>query len=112
MQQKRIWGRGIRVGVVDTGAGPHPCLQHIASVGAFLGGNSLPPGLGADVGEHGSHVSGTIGARPAETGHYAGIAPGCDLLTARVFTGPMAGRATPTLPTRSIAFRRNTVPTS
>ena len=84
-------GRGIRVGVVDTGAGPHPCLQHIASVGAFLGGNSLPPGLGADVGEHGSHVSGTIGARPAETGHYAGIAPGCDLLTARVFTGSDGG---------------------
>ena len=84
-------GRGIRVGVVDTGAGPHPCLQHIESVGAFLGGNALPPGLGADVGEHGSHVSGTIGARPAETGDYAGIAPGCDLLTARVFKGPEGG---------------------
>ena len=84
-------GQGIRVGVVDTGAGPHPCLQHIESVGAFLGGNASPPGLGADVGEHGSHVCGTIGARPAETGHYAGVAPGCDLLIARVFAGPESG---------------------
>jgi len=84
-------GRGIRIGVVDTGAGPHACLKHIESVGAFLGGNALPPGFAADVGEHGSHVCGTIGARPAEMGHYAGIAPGCELLVARVFATPDSG---------------------
>jgi len=84
-------GRGIRIGVVDTGAGPHPCLRHIEYIGAFLGGNAFPPSLAADVGEHGSHVCGTIGARPAEVGHYAGVAPGCDLLVARVFQGPETG---------------------
>lgn len=84
-------GQGIRIGVVDTGAGPHPCLQHIEPVGAFLGGNALPPGSAVDVSEHGSHVCGTIGARPSGTGHYAGIAPGCELLVARVFATSDSG---------------------
>ncbi len=84
-------GQGIRIGVVDTGAGPHPCLQHIVSVGAFVGGNALPPGMAADVSEHGSHVCGTIGARTSGTGHYAGIAPGCEVLVARVFATSDSG---------------------
>ena len=33
-------GQGIRVGVVDTGVGPHPYLQHVHSAGAFINGGS------------------------------------------------------------------------
>ncbi len=84
-------GKGIRVGVIDTGAGPHPCLSHLMSIGAFLGGNAYPPGSGSDVAAHGTHVCGTIGARSVVTGTYAGIAPGCDLLVARAFSGPASG---------------------
>lgn len=85
------FGQGIRIGVVDTGGGPHVCLQHVKPVGAFIGGSVLPPSSAADVGEHGSHVCGTIGARPSEKGHYAGIAPGCELLVARVFATSNSG---------------------
>ena len=84
-------GKGIRVGIIDTGAGPHPCLSHLTSIGAFLGGNAYPPDTGSDVAAHGTHVCGTIGARSFVTGTYAGIAPGCDLLVARTFSGPASG---------------------
>lgn len=78
-------GWGIRVGVIDSGCGPHPHLSHVTDVGAFLDGNEYPGG-GADVDSHGTHVCGTIGARPsAGAGDYAGIAPGVDLYCARVF---------------------------
>ncbi|MEM7269125.1 MAG: S8 family serine peptidase [Pseudomonadota bacterium] len=77
-------GNGIRVGVIDTGCGPHGGLAHVQNVGAFIGQNHNPGG-GADVDSHGTHVCGIIGARPAAAGEYGGIAPGCDLMSARVF---------------------------
>ncbi len=83
-------GRGIKVGVIDTGVGPHPCLGHVTSVGAFIGGQPIPDG-GADVDSHGSHVCGIIGARPVSAGQYGGVAPGADLYCARVFASPDGG---------------------
>ncbi|HJQ59221.1 MAG TPA: S8 family serine peptidase [Vineibacter sp.] len=77
-------GAGIKVGVIDTGAGPHPGLSHVVSVGAFIDGVADPAG-GADVDSHGSHVCGTIGARPTSARQYAGVAPGVELFSARVF---------------------------
>ena len=77
-------GAGIRVGVIDTGVGPHPYLTHVEDVGAFIDGAFIPEG-GADVDSHGSHVCGTIGARPTSTSDYAGIASGVQLFSARVF---------------------------
>jgi subtilisin len=78
-------GAGIRVGVADTGIGrSHPALAHVSDVGAFLETQHLPNG-GNDVDTHGSHVCGIIGARPTSAGGYAGIAPGVDLFSARVF---------------------------
>jgi len=77
-------GKGIRVGVADTGVGPHPNLAHVDDIGAFINGQPLPA-AGADSASHGSHVSGTIGARPQSEHDYAGIAPGVELFSARVF---------------------------
>jgi Subtilase family/PLD-like domain len=83
-------GKAIKVGVIDTGCGPHPCLTHARLIGAFTDGSTLPPAGAADVDSHGTHVCGLIGGRPAAAGHYGGIAPGVDLLVARVF--PAAGK--------------------
>lgn len=77
-------GRDIRVGVIDTGVGPHPCLDHMHAIGSFIDGNYDPAG-GGDVDRHGSHVCGIIGARPQAAGQYAGLAPSADLHCARVF---------------------------
>jgi subtilisin len=84
-------GRGIRVGVIDTGCGPHRNLSHVTLVGAFIDGLTSLPSQGRDVAEHGTHTSGIIGARPSRASDYAGLAPGCDLLHARVFKDEDAG---------------------
>ena len=76
-------GKGIRVGVIDSGIGPHPYLSHATDLGAFVGTHDA--NAGADVGSHGTHVSGTIGAKPTKDGDYAGIAPGASLFSIRVF---------------------------
>jgi subtilisin len=81
-------GEGIRVGVLDSGCGPHANLAHVDPIGSFTGGQYQPGhGATADIGAHGTHVTGIIGARPAESGHYAGMAPACTLLHARIFEG-------------------------
>jgi len=77
-------GQGIRVGVADSGIGPHPCLAHAHNVGAFIDADFDPDG-GADIDSHGSHVCGTIGAVPQEDGQFAGIAPAAELFSVRVF---------------------------
>jgi hypothetical protein len=79
-------GSGIKVGVIDTGCGPHPNLRHVSPAGAFVAGVAWTDGDTKDVGQHGTHTTGIIGARPSNPGEFAGIAPGCDLLHARVFT--------------------------
>jgi subtilisin family serine protease len=80
-------GTGIKVGVIDTGCGPHPNLKHVTLVGAFIDGATLPASQAQDVAEHGTHTTGIIGARPSNAPDYAGIAPGCELFHARVFKG-------------------------
>ena len=81
-------GSGIKVGVIDTGCGPHRNLAHVNLIGAYTDG-SFQAGAGAtaDVAEHGTHTSGIIGARPSNPGDYAGMAPDCTLYHARVFKG-------------------------
>lgn len=77
-------GNSIKVGVIDSGVGPHPCLSHVTDIGAFIDGMHDATG-GADSGSHGSHVVGSIGARPQKKGQFAGVSPGVDLFSARVF---------------------------
>lgn len=76
-------GEGIRVGVIDTGFGPHGHLRG-ADEGAFID-NAYDPSGGVDVDRHGSHVCGTIAGRPGEALVHAGVAPGVTLHSVRVF---------------------------
>lgn len=80
-------GRGVRVGVIDTGVGPHAALSHVKDVGAFIDNSHGPNG--SDSGQHGTHVCGTIGAR--STVSFRGIAPKTELYSARVFSAHRPG---------------------
>ncbi len=82
-------GKGIRVGVIDSGFGPHPDLNGTA-VGAFID-NRFDPDGGADVDKHGTHVAGTIAGKPGAGLRFAGMAPGVELVAVRVF--PKDGNA-------------------
>jgi hypothetical protein len=86
-------GKGIKVGVIDSGVGPHPFLKHIVPIGAFLDGSFLEGAAqGADAQSHGTHVSGIIAARPTDSsGAYGGIAAGSDVFMARIFTATGGG---------------------
>jgi subtilisin len=84
-------GAGIKVGVADTGVGPHPSVGHVTLAGAFIDGNKLPAAAAADVDVHGTHVTGIIGARPSRAQDYAGVAPGCALAVGRIFRGAHDG---------------------
>jgi hypothetical protein len=69
----------VRVGVIDTGVGPHTDLQ-------VTGGKNLVTGEDekdyADNGEgHGTHVAGIIGA----SGKFNGMAAGVEIMSYRVF---------------------------
>jgi len=84
-------GTGIRVGVIDTGCGPHPNLTHVTLAGVFTNGQTLPAQQAVDVAEHGTHTTGLIGARPTNAGDYVGMAPGCTLFHVRVFASEEDG---------------------
>jgi hypothetical protein len=76
---------------VTFGAGPHPDPVHTNLAGAYIGGMQLPPQDTADVDSHGTHVCGTIAARPDRPGAYGGLAPGATLFAARVFRDAASG---------------------
>lgn len=88
-------GAGVKVGVIDTGSGPHRCLPHLRGIGSFIAGTiNQAPAQTTDVDGHGTHVAGTIGGQPFDAGDYAGIAPAAELFAARVFApGQLASNA-------------------
>jgi subtilisin family serine protease len=81
-------GTGIRIGIADTGVGPHPYLEHVRNLGSILNGvRDSSISSGTDIESHGTHVSGLIAARPAiGSGGYAGLAEGAELVSIRIFT--------------------------
>ncbi|AQG79572.1 S8 family peptidase [Spirosoma montaniterrae] len=77
-------GKGMRVGVADTGMGPNPCLDNIINLGSIIDGIHDSEG-GADIDIHGSAICGLIGAQPKKSGQYAGMSPGATIYSLRVF---------------------------
>ena len=94
-------GEDIRVGVIDTGFGPHGHLTGVDE-GAFIG-NTFNPAGGADVDNHGSHVCGTIAANPGAALRHCGVAPGVSLHSCRVFPANRVPQMS-ILPMRSIFY--------
>ncbi|MFD2570576.1 S8 family serine peptidase [Spirosoma soli] len=75
-------GRGVKVAVIDTGAGPHPDLN-IAGGACTVTGDD--PTDFSDVDEHGTHVSGIVAARGIPPTGVRGAAPEVELYAYRVF---------------------------
>ncbi len=83
-----LTGQGLKVGVIDTGTGPHPDL--VLAGGACTVTGEDPTDF-TDVDEHGTHVSGIIGARGNAPTGVRGVAPGVALYAYRVFGKGVAG---------------------
>lgn len=80
--QRDLTGRGVKVGVIDTGCDiTHPALTHVK------GGGDFNPNAGADTWKidengHGTHCAGVVGAN---AGSVRGMAPEADLYIYKVF---------------------------
>jgi subtilisin len=79
-------GRGVTVGVIDTGVGPHTALTVAGGANTVYGETQSDL---ADVDGHGTHVAGLIAASAAQ---FRGTAPAVALRAYRVF-GSRAGGA-------------------
>ena len=77
-------GRGVTVGVLDTGIAEHPDLVIDGGMNAVTGEN--PDDFGDNgAGGHGTHVAGIIAARGEAPSGVRGVAPGVRLRSYRVF---------------------------
>ncbi len=77
-------GRGVKVGVIDTGiALDHPDLKVSGGENCVVGEN--PEDFGDNGEGHGTHVAGIIAARGRPPGGIRGIAPGAVIRSYRVF---------------------------
>jgi subtilisin len=82
----RFTGRGVRIGIIDSGCdSSHPLLQHI-SHGKDFTSEAADSGWKDDVASHGTHCAGIISAASAGQG-VVGFAPEAELHIFKVFPG-------------------------
>ncbi|HWM62445.1 MAG TPA: S8 family serine peptidase [Solirubrobacterales bacterium] len=84
--------RGVEVGVIDTGVGPHRDLTVIGGANTVIGESA---GDFTDPRGHGTHVAGLIGSGGAPPTGLRGLAPGVRLRAYRVFAKPPPPPARP-----------------
>lgn len=74
-------GAGATVAILDTGVQPNPRLPDVVAGGDYLqaGGNGM-----TDCDAHGTLVAGIIGAQPAGTDGFEGVAPQAQVISIRV----------------------------
>lgn len=87
-------GRGIRIGVIDSGCEPHPALNNIRSYGLkqlpFSEEDDIPEfryeldPTPIDPAGHGTHVCGILNALPTEETPFCGICPGAEIYSFKI----------------------------
>jgi subtilisin len=76
-------GKGVVVGIIDTGTGPHRDVPVAGGANTVTGEN--PADFSDNGAQHGSHVAGIVGARGALATGMRGLAPAATLRAYRVF---------------------------
>jgi subtilisin family serine protease len=83
-----VTGKGIRVGIVDTGIDP----DHPDFAGRIATTKDLTGEGDRDNNGHGTHVAGIVGGTGAQSGgKYRGVAPDCTFIIAKVLKGDGSG---------------------
>ena len=82
---------GVKIGIVDTGVGPHTDLNVVAGRNTVTG---EPASDWQDPDGHGTHVAGLVGAQGTPPTGLRGMAPGVDLHAYRVFGSNLTDGAT------------------
>lgn len=91
-------GRGVKIGVVDSGIQEdHPALPNVSGGRNLVLDELHEPGSDGEWGpahvngEHGTHVAGIVGMHRSDGGGPRGVAPGAELRSYRVFPNEGGG---------------------